>query len=169
MKSTVHNYPFLSSILFWVFNLFAIYMLVGGLISSLYYGITDNLNYLYTYPFFLVFGLVTLFVANMFTEIISDEDGLLVRFCFWRFRVRWSELVEVKPDFISSLYKPLAKVFSISTTYVVKTRTLTLFHRFYGLYVFSFYPSFFMSSSINGFEQLNASIQNKKFVQKSEK
>lgn len=169
MKTTVHRYRFPAPLLFWIFNLFAIYMLVGGLISSVYYGITDDLSYLSAYPFFLIFGLVVLFVANVYTEIISNEEGLIVRFCFWRLRVKWDEIVEVKPVFLNSLFKPLSKIFSVFSVYIVKTRALTPFHRFYGLYVLSFYPSFVVASIINDFDELFANIQNQKIVQKSEK
>lgn len=168
MKNTIHRYPFPGPLLFWVFNLFAIYMILGGLMSSVYYGITEDLRYLKVYPFFLVFGLFTLFIANVNAEITTDEEGLLIRFCFWKFRVKWNEIVEVKPDFLNNLFKPLSRFLSISTIYVVNTSGLTLFHRFYGLYAFSFSPSFIIASRISGFDELIAGIQNKRLIQRNE-
>jgi hypothetical protein len=106
--------------------------------------------------FFFVWGLFFLFFGNMFPEIISDEDGLSVRFLLWHFRVKWDDLVGFNENNFSNFL-------SGSSHYIVKTKSLTPLHRFYGLYALSFSPSFMLKSNIKDFSLLLTRIQERKF------
>ena len=160
--NSVHRYPFPVPFLFWAFNLFAVYFIISSFVSFLLFTLNGEISW-EANLILLFFGIFILFSANLYTEIISDEDGLLVRFSFWRFRVKWDDIVEIKPGPLDFLFRPLSKVLSVFTTQIVITKALTPFHRFYGLYGFSFHPSFLVHSNISGFEKLIFRIQNKAY------
>lgn len=157
MKPTTHYYASkIDSILFWIFNLFGLYFILG----SFYIGFSrwfDNfLGNILGFILFFLFGLVAIFCANFFPEIITDDEGLLVRFFFWRLRVKWEDVIGIKQDKSTSFL-------SRTSHYIVQTKALTPLHRFYGLYALSFHPSFLMQSKITDFELLLQRIQNRRF------
>jgi hypothetical protein len=114
----------------------------------------------------IIVGLFQLFYAHFYSGIITDDEGLLVQFCFWHLRVRWDDVINMQLTTKDLLMNTIAYS---SAHYVVETRALTPFHRFYGLYLSSFQPSFIFHSSISGLDDLRSSIKNKKTNPKSEK
>lgn len=136
-------------------NIIGIYYLVSGILGALLSTIGK------TNPevgFNILYGLTAFFVANAYPAIDSDDDGLFVYFSFFRFRLNWDDILDVKPIFTNNLAFPF-------DSFVVRTKALTPFHRLYGLYVFSFQPSFVVHSLISGFPKLYASIKNKRLIQ----
>ena len=156
MELTTHSYPSkVQTILFWSFNLFGLYFILGSFyvgFSPWYKSIGDNIL---AFLFYFVWGLFPIFFANIFPEITSDKNGLLVRFFLWHLRVKWEDIVEIRKNSWMSLLGP--------PHYIVKTTALTPFHRFYGLYALSFSPSFLMKTNINEFSLLLKRIQDRKF------
>ena len=110
--------------------------------------------------------LYVLLFLNMYPEIITREDGLLIGFFLWRLRVKWEDIDNVE------LYRPLPfQIFLRDDkikVYVVRAKSLTFFHRLYDTRS-TFSPAFYFCSDIAGFENLLSSIQNKKLIQSSEK
>src|SRR5262245_32891570 len=125
MEITTHYYPSkVSSLLFWSFNLFGLYLILGSFyvgFSSWFNSIIGNVL---AFLFYFVWGLFSVFFANMFPEIISDENGLLVRLFLWRLEVKWEDVVEVTE-------LSFARFLSGTSHYVIKTKSLTPFHCFY--------------------------------------
>lgn len=153
MESTAHSYPSrINTILFWWINLFGLYFIFGSFYVGFSLWFSSLVGNLLGFLFLFVWGLLFLFFGNMFPEIITNEDGLLIRFLFWRLRVKWNDLVGIQED-------TLGKFLSGTSHYVVKTKALTPFHRFYGLYARSFSPSFMIKSNINDFSILKKRIQ----------
>ncbi len=101
----------------------------------------------------LTFGLTAgIVTGNFFTEIVSDADGLRIRFLWKYLVVRWDEVVEVKPMFY---LVPLR-----SGSWVVRTRALTPFHRLYGLlYGFTLSPSFVYLKGMSNADELSRRIR----------
>jgi len=157
MEFDTHYYSSkVQSTLFWLFNLSGLYFIIGSFyvaFSPWFNGIFGNVL---AFLFYFVWGLFPIFFANMFPEITTDENGLLVRFFLWRLRVKWEDLIEVK-EF------SFARLLSGTSQYVIKTKSLTPFHRFYGLYALSFSPSFLIRSNIIDFSLLLKRIQQRKF------
>ncbi|MEW5941970.1 MAG: hypothetical protein AB1750_20080 [Chloroflexota bacterium] len=165
---TVHHYSTFTKFQFWLYNLAAYIFLAMGLFVCLRSAIQAEIGQVFTGLGVIFFGLLFLFVAHFYSEIIADDEGLLVQFCFWHLRVRWDDVIKMELTTKNLLmYNILAGL--LSAHYVVKTRALTPFHRFYGLYVSSFQPSFMFHSSISSLDDLQSSIKNNKFVGKSEK
>ena len=157
MEFATHYYSSkVKLVLFWCLNLFGLYFIIGSFyvgFSSWFNSIVGNVV---GFLFYFAWGLLILFFANMFPEITTDENGLLVRFFLWRLRVKWEDLIEVK-EF------SFARLLSGTSQYVIKTKSLTPFHRFYGLYALSFSPSFLIRSNIIDFSLLLKRIQQRKF------
>ena len=79
--------------------------------------------------------------AYFFTELTSDQAGLHVRFLWRRLVVPWDQIIDVRPLF----NLPFARGFE-----VIRTRTLTPFHRVYGLlYGFTTAPSLLISPGMS--------------------
>lgn len=150
-RYTLFPYPFVIPLS----NIIGICCLVFGIVSALL-SITGKTNP--NTGFFIIYGFVSILVANSYPAIDADEDGLFVHFCFFRLRVKWDDIVEVKNSFGNYLG------FFPFDSFVVRTRALTLFHRLYGSSLFSLQPSFLVHSHISGFPKLFASIKNKKLI-----
>ena len=152
-----HIYPSkVDIILFWAFNLFGSYFILGSLYAV--FVVAQNNSFLERFSifmFFLIFGLGFLFFANMFPEIVSDERGLAVRFFLWHMKVKWEDVGEVKQ-------MPLMSFLSGTSRYMVKTKSLTHFYRFYGLYGLSFMPSFLIKSNITEFDLLKERLEKRR-------
>lgn len=89
-----------------------------------------------------------LITAYFFQDIWVDEEGLLVEFLWRKIRVKWNDIEKMKKS-------PLAGIM------VVSVKTLTPFHRIFGiLYGFSNKPAFIISPSINDYEDLRKDIEN---------
>jgi hypothetical protein len=85
---------------------------------------------------------VLVLTANYFPEVSADMAGLWVTFWFFRLRVRWDDIIDVRP----SIFGWGAR----RTTWVVRTRGLTPFHRLYGLlYALRPEPSFIVPPVLN--------------------
>ncbi|MFT3891444.1 MAG: hypothetical protein QM730_07395 [Anaerolineales bacterium] len=156
MESSVHSYrPLARSVQFWLFNLVGCYFILGSFYVGFSSWFINMFGNLLGFLFYFVFGLFALFFGNMFPEIISDKEGLLVQFLFWRLRIKWQDIVELKKNSLLS---------SLGTSrYVIKTKSLTPLHCFYGLYALSFAPSFMIKSDISDFSLLLKRIQERKF------
>lgn len=165
----IHRYSFPFPLLSWLFNIIAWMMIVGSVLATLKIFLSGKIVFNADYLVVFLFGAYVLYVSNFWPEIASDEEGLLVRFSFWRLRVRWEDVIEVKPRFGTILWKRFMGSLAGPDGYVVKTRTLTPFHRLYGLIVLSFSSSFFLQSDINDFQELLKEIQNKTSTHSSEK
>ena len=150
----IYQYSIVNRVLFWLFNLFACYFILGPIVFILLGIFPDGLNFWIVYPVIVLFGLFPLFFANLYPEVIVNEQGLQVRFFLWYLLVKWNEIIEVRPSLINYVFP--------GRIFVVKTSSLTLFHRLYGLYGVSFLPSFIVSSSLNGYERLIDRIKQQK-------
>lgn len=154
MKSIKHIYlSKTQTILFWAFNLFGSYFVLGSFYVAIVVANDNTLKErFYLFIFFIIWGMCILFFANLFPEIVSDENGLAIRFFLWYIKVKWEDIVGIKQmSFLSFL--------SRTSNYVVKTKSLTPFHRFYGLYGFSFAPSFLVTSEIKDFDLLKERLE----------
>ncbi len=157
MKYTTHLYSSaLDGILFWVFNLFGLYFVLGSFYVAFQSWYTNILGNILSFIFYFLWGMAIIFFGNLHPEVITDREGLLVRFLFWRFRVKWEDVIGIKQD-------KLASFLSGTSHYIVQTKSLTFLHRFYGLYALSFKPSFLMQSNITNFKLLLERIQNRRF------
>ena len=89
--------------------------------------------------------------GNFYTEILSDQDGLHIKFLWKQIVIPWGEIIEQKPMFRSRWVRKF---------WVIKTRSLTPFHRLYGLlYAFSLAPSIVYSDQISNYAELNRRIR----------
>ena len=157
MKYTTHSYSSaIDIILFWAFNLFGLYFVFGSFYVAIQPWYENILGNILSFAFFFIAGLIILFFGNLFPEVVTDRDGLLVRFMFWRFRVKWEDVIGIKQDKLTSFL-------SGTSHYIVQTKSLTFLHRFYGLYALSLKPSFLMQSKITNFKLLLERIQNRRF------
>lgn len=91
-----------------------------------------------------------LFSAYFYTGITSDQEGLHTTFLWMRLTVPWEDVIDQMP-----LYRlPFPK-----KVWVIRTRSLTPFHRLYGLfYTFSFHPGLVYSAGIAHFEELHQRV-----------
>jgi hypothetical protein len=156
MKYTVHRYSLLSRILFWTFNLMGLYLIIGSLYVLIMPLFENMFDVILVFTLLFGLGLVTIFCANLYPDIVIDHEGLLIRFSFWRLRVRWENVLGIKKEKIASFL-------SRTSYYIVQTKALTPLHRFYGLYAWSFQPSFLIASDITDFQLLLDRIQNRRF------
>ena len=92
--------------------------------------------------------------AYFWQDIWIEEEGLAIEFLWYRIRVKWEEIIEVKPawGFLGQKEKrPL----------IVLVKRLTHFHLAFGiLYGLSINPGFIIFPSINEFQNIKESIQN---------
>ena len=92
------------------------------------------------------FSISILIAAHFHSDVISDQAGLHVRFLWFRLLVRWTDIVDVKPMFRLPFDR---------NHRVVQTRSLTPFHRLYGIiYSFSFAPSLIISRDMTHGQEL---------------
>jgi hypothetical protein len=99
---------------------------------------------------------VLILTANFFPEVKADNLGLYVSFLWYRLPVTWQDIIEIKPSFFNLPNRP--------TTWVVLTRTLTPFHRLYGLlYAFTFHPSFILRYEIENRGDLIEKIAQRRY------
>jgi hypothetical protein len=153
-----HKYP-----VSWFMKLYTILFDISGFIFPLF---------IFFYPLFkaisnhlpITFGeIVWLFIiaifsgsclilaGNFYTEIVSDKDGLHIYFLWKHLFVPWEEIIELKPLFNIPFLKNI---------WVIRTRSLTFFHRVYGLlYSFSLYPSLVFTKGISNYDELNRRIR----------
>ena len=165
---TIHRYSFASRMQFWVYTLLAFVFIGMGLYVGAF-AIFGTEIYLLLYALIiLVLGLILFFAGQVNSEIIVDNEGLLVQFLVFYLRVPWSDLIEIKQSDRRLIPYAMWTHYS-SSAYVVSTCSLTPFHRFYGLFQLSFRPCFVIFSDISNFPDLFATIQNKKPIQTSEK
>ncbi len=91
--------------------------------------------------------------AYFWQDIWIDEAGLLVEFLWKKIRVRWVDLIEVKPawGFIGQESK---------RPVIVLVNGLTPFHRAFGIiYAFSTKPGFVIHPSIRDFQIIKENIR----------
>ncbi len=117
-----------------------------------------NANPLYDARFtFLCLGLWSLFFAwlvgasllNLLPTVWIDEQGLQISaFIFLKIKIPWNYVLDIGQG-----HPPKGYV-------LVRTKGITLFHRFYGwLYSFSLYPSFLIGPGIENRERLISEIR----------
>jgi hypothetical protein len=100
---------------------------------------------LYMFVLSLPIGILA---GNFFTEVVSDAEGLRIKFLWKDLVVRWEDVIEVKPMFS---WMPL----KTRGPWVVRTHALTPFHRLYGLiYGLTFSPSFVYGHGISHADEL---------------
>ena len=96
----------------------------------------------------VLIGVFLILTANYFCEITADKDGLWITFMWKKIRVRWQNIVEIKPT-----------IFNIgggaTQSWIVLVNGLTPFHRLYGLmYGLSLLPGFVVGLPISNSEEL---------------
>jgi hypothetical protein len=91
---------------------------------------------------------VMILAANYEPEILTDDKGLHIRFLWMHLIVKWEDVIGVKPLFLF-----------IKTHWVIRTRSLTPFHRLYGLYSFALYPCLLFSKSITDYDELQKRLK----------
>jgi hypothetical protein len=105
--------------------------------------------------FISLFMMIPLLISAYFwQDIWVDEEGLLIEFLCKKLRVKWEEIIEVKPawGFLGQKNKrPL----------IILVKGLTPFHRTFGvIYGLSIKPGFVIFSSVNDFQILKENTQN---------
>ncbi len=96
-------------------------------------------------------GVGLLLMGNFFPELVSDGSGLHLSFLWKRLSIDWDDILEAKPLF---------QIPNMKGIIVLRTRSLTPFHRLYGLiYSFSLHPSIIIFGNISHFAELNQRIQ----------
>jgi hypothetical protein len=92
-----------------------------------------------------------LLVANYFPTVLTDEEGIRVKFLWLYLHVPWQDVVGLEP----------ARHFKRNKTHwVVITKSLTPFHRFYGLlYALTVRPSFTFDHNISDYSRLLGRIK----------
>jgi hypothetical protein len=91
--------------------------------------------------------------AYFWQDIWVDEEGLLIEFLWKKVRVKWEEIIEVKPawGFLGQESK---------RPVVVLVHGLTPFHRAFGIiYAFSTKPGFVIHPSIRDFQIIKENIR----------
>ncbi len=95
-------------------------------------------------------GLIFILTGHYFQDITSDSDGLHIHFLWMRLFVPWRDIT----DHRRLLFLPFP-----NKSWVILTRSLTLFHRLYGLfYAFSLAPCVVYSMAISDYDELNKRI-----------
>ena len=86
-------------------------------------------------------GAAMIFSGNFTPTILSDDLGLHINFLGKRICVPWDEITAIKPLFNLPFLKKVR---------IIRTRSITPFHRLYGLlYSFSFSPSIIFAKTIS--------------------
>lgn len=105
---------------------------LGGVIAMLYFGAIASLTCFLT--------------GNYLPEIVSDIDGLHINFLWKQVFLPWEKVVDLKPLFNMRFLKNIM---------ILRTHSLTPFHRLYGLfYSFSLHPSIMISKGISNYDEL---------------
>lgn len=93
-----------------------------------------------------------IFVRGFYADVISDSKGLHFIFLGRQVEIPWEEIIEVKPVFnLSFLNKRYC---------AIRTRSLTPFHRLYGLlYSFTFHPCLIITSGLKNYTELKRRIE----------
>ena len=95
----------------------------------------------------VISALFPILTANLFPDIEADKENIYIHFLWYRLPVKWQDIIGIKPSWANIPRHP--------TTWVVSTRTLTPFHRFYGLlYAFTVQPSFIIRYEITDRDKL---------------
>jgi len=97
--------------------------------------------------FLAVFAWICVMIrCNFHPDITSDSDGLHTKFLWFDLDIPWRDIIEVRPLF---------NLRFIKTEQVIRTHSLTPFHRLYGLlYSFSLHPCLIVSTGISDFDEL---------------
>jgi len=153
MKSITHQYPFqrFSSFSFGLVNILGFFIPIA-IPLYLFYLSTNNQNS-FTLGEVIVYcvigifaGITSLFAGNYRPIIISDAVGLHTTFLWKDLDVNWNDVKDIKPLFNIPWFKKRL---------VIKTNSLTPFHRLYGiLYSFSLSPSIIMERGISDQDEL---------------
>ena len=148
MQPIVHRYPRYVRVFCLLFNC-AAFVLPIYLLSAIFSAGSDApLHWLALVVVMAVYiGGTLLFTANYFPSILTDEDGMQIKFLYWNLYVPWEEVVALES----------VRYFGVSTKthWVVITRTLPLFHRLYGLmYARTIRPCFTFNHSISDYKRL---------------
>jgi hypothetical protein len=162
MQPVMHTYPSRIRAMIWflvVFSLLAIIYLFFTLPSG-----SKIVGFFFTAV--VLFNVA--YFWNMYPEIMVEEDGVLVHFFSWWLPVKWEDIVDVRQYSLIGFLRRVLRIRSKGSL-IVRTRSLTLFHRFYDNRFFSFSPTFYIHSSISEYDELLSILENKKLIQTSEK
>lgn len=98
---------------------------------------------------FLLFNVIAIVVANLYPDIVINEDGLAIKFYFkWLF-VPWGDVISVTRTFI-----PFRRI------YLIRVKGLTILHRLISFCQSgSIQPGFLISPSIDGYSDLMHAIR----------
>lgn len=156
MQPIYHKYPWYVELQTIALNylgiLFPSFIFFYPLIKAIANHIPITFETIAWFFFVAVFsGICLILTGNFYAEIVSDKDGLQIVFLWRRLFVPWEDIFEIKPLFNVSFLK---------NVWVVRTRSLTVFHRLYGfLYAFSPRPSVVVSKGISNYDELIHRIQ----------
>jgi hypothetical protein len=158
MSKRVYRYPFATRFFMFlgivVAALFILAFIFYLVISSanLINGITNPPDRAFEL-FLLIFGFfIFLYVVNLYLDIEILDDGLLLNASGIRFRVKWSDIKKVRRGY-GNIFK----------TYAIETKSLTPFHRVYGImYLKNFSRCFIVWSILPDYERLVSVIKEKR-------
>ncbi len=155
MKPRDHLHPKYIRWFRYLFSVFAfgfpIWMLVAALPGLYPNKALSPIQILFLAPTSTIFILVA---AYFYQDVSVDDDGLLIGFLWKKLRVKWSDVVEVKPIWIYRFAPEEIR------PVVVILKGLTPFHRVFGvLYALSLQPAFVITPSISGFQILKDNIR----------
>jgi hypothetical protein len=158
MQPIHHKYPSFTEFFTIAFNIFGFLFPLFTFFYPLFEAIAHHAPITFegiaVFLFLAIFAGVCIFLAgNFYSEIVSDRDGLHINFLWKHLVVPWEDIIDIKPMFNIPFLKG---------HWVIKTRSLTFFHRLYGLlYGFSPYPSVVFSKGISNYEELSRRIRTK--------
>ncbi len=99
----------------------------------------------------LLFVMTSSVGDNFYPTITSDDGGLHLTFYGKQLNIPWEDVMEERPLFNLGLF---------SKVRVIRARSITPFHRLYGLiYSFTFYPCIIYSIHISNSRELAERIQ----------
>lgn len=156
MQPIHHKYPWYVELQTIILNflgiLFPLFIFFYPLIHAIANHIPITFGAISWQLFFAVFSSgIFLLRSGFYAEIESDKDGLQIVFLWRRLFVPWDDIIEIKPLFNINFLK---------NVWVIRTRSLPIFHRLYGLlYSFSLHPSVVVSKGISNYEELLHRIQ----------
>ncbi len=155
MISVNHRYPWFVRLSTYIFNYLGfaapILILLIPFISPLFADKPLNFYEIIDFLLLAIFSWVfPVLRANFHPEITSDLEGLHIKFLWSDLNVLWEDVIDIKPLF---------NLRFIKTEWVIRTRSLTPFHRLYGLlYSFSFHPCLIVSKGISNFDELERRV-----------
>jgi len=127
--------------------LFLMYVIVMIIDPEITFSLSKAIG---TFLYFLLFIIVFGITGNYLSDIDSDDVGLHVHYLWMKLTVHWDEITDYKPAYNWKILKQIM---------VVRTKSLTPFHRLYGLlYSFSIAPCLIIHRGISHYPSLEQRI-----------